>query len=85
MAAALAGEQEHAVKPYSSDPYGCRGVLRRKRETRNPQRRSHGYVFAAPELKPLLAFCGRGDGDLFEGTLPWDAWPAAAAAAASAL
>lgn len=37
------GEKENGYKPFERDLYGCHDFLGRKRRTRNPYRRFHGY------------------------------------------
>lgn len=37
------GEQENGYKPFEKDLYGCHDYLAKKRRSRNPYRRFHGY------------------------------------------
>lgn len=68
------GEFVHAVKPFSSDMYGCRGSLLKKKISRDPMRSSHGiigYQHVCPEMSELLRFCGNENGSIYDGVLPW--------------
>ena len=68
-AAARKGELKHAVVPFLSDPYGCASPgLTSKRKERNPYLRTAPYTLSAPEIAPLLAWCGPA---LYSGALPW--------------
>lgn len=53
------GELENAARPFESDPYGCHsGLLRSKREGRNPFKRTPPYELSCPEIRKLLKWCG---------------------------
>ena len=68
--AARKGELQHAVVPFSTDPYGCGApTLTAKRTERNPYLRSAPYPLSAPEMAGLLKWCGP---SLYKGRLPWD-------------
>lgn len=71
--AAETGEK-NAMAAFQKDPYGCRGNLRSKRRGRDPFHRTIPYELSAPELVPLLEWCGPG---LYQGaqSLPWARLP----------
>mmetsp|Transcript_37478 Transcript_37478/g.49388 ORF Transcript_37478/g.49388 Transcript_37478/m.49388 type:complete len:371 (-) Transcript_37478:270-1382(-) len=64
------GENQNALTPYITDPYGCHtDVLQGKRGERNPYRRFPPYRLSCPEIKGLLEWCGP---ELYSySTLPW--------------
>jgi hypothetical protein len=59
-----------AASQFRKDMYGCsNAALAKKRDSRNPFKRTIPYELACPELKALLKWCGPG---LFDTeTLPW--------------
>ena len=72
-----AGEIEvrHA---FSKDPYGCKGTLGKKRESRDPFNVGQPYTCSNPDLEGLMRVCegGGGGGGLggsrfYKGELPW--------------
>jgi hypothetical protein len=66
------GEITNAFKPFSHDPYGCRGVLLKKRLVRDPFVRTPPYALVCPEIRELLTYCGL---QTYSGALPWDKFP----------
>ncbi|KAF5101678.1 hypothetical protein D0Z00_000752 [Geotrichum galactomycetum] len=79
QAAAAQGERENAYLPFQADPFGCHDkVLQEKRILRNPYRRTPFYVFSAPEMFDLLAYCDK-NLHVFK-KLPWASTPRVAAA-----
>mmetsp|Transcript_99561 Transcript_99561/g.149099 ORF Transcript_99561/g.149099 Transcript_99561/m.149099 type:complete len:196 (-) Transcript_99561:290-877(-) len=66
---AVEGERKNSVVPFTSDPYGCHGSLKEKREGRNPWNVESPYPKGCPELRGLFEFCGDG---IYPGPLPWD-------------
>mmetsp|Transcript_22555 Transcript_22555/g.55824 ORF Transcript_22555/g.55824 Transcript_22555/m.55824 type:complete len:172 (-) Transcript_22555:74-589(-) len=63
------GELQNAAKPFEVDPYGCGGVLRKKRLERNPFYRTPPYPLSCPEMQDILSWCGP---DLIPTTMvPW--------------
>ncbi len=65
----MAGKQQNSVIPFLSDPYGCQGSLREKREGRNPWRIEAPYPKGCEELRGLFEHCGA---ETYSGPLPWD-------------
>jgi len=54
----IQGELQNAARPFESDPYGCGGVLRKKRIERNPFVRTAPYPLSCPEMQDILSWCG---------------------------
>ncbi|VVT55769.1 uncharacterized protein SAPINGB_P004729 [Magnusiomyces paraingens] len=77
-AAALEGERQNALLPFTNDPYGCTDpVLTAKRRKRNPFRRTNPYLLSCPELYELFTVCARDNlpkEDVFDA-LPWNIKP----------
>jgi len=71
-AQAAKGEFENGFRPFTTDVYGCREALTRKRRARNPHLRAHAYHLTAPELAALLEWCPADGTAIFPGPLPWD-------------
>ncbi|GAA5876767.1 hypothetical protein JCM16303_006280 [Sporobolomyces ruberrimus] len=65
------GERENGYKPFERDLYGCHDFLGKKRKSRNPYRRFHGYHSSAPELRGILEYCPETGDRVYEGKLPW--------------
>lgn len=55
-------------RAFSHDPYGCRGALRKKRESRDPFNVGQPYLCSNPELRGLMTHCGA---SRYKGKLPW--------------
>jgi len=66
------GENQNGYTPFSTDLYGCHGVLLEKRARRNPFYRFHPYHISSPELADLLDWCPTDKVSIFPGNLPWD-------------
>jgi hypothetical protein len=54
---------------YELDPYSSSPAFRAKRDSRNPFRRTPGYLQRCPELAGLVAHEGP---ELYSGTVPWN-------------
>eukprot|EP00270_Netrium_digitus_P017028 TRINITY_DN6185_c0_g6_i1.p1 TRINITY_DN6185_c0_g6~~TRINITY_DN6185_c0_g6_i1.p1 ORF type:complete len:282 (-),score=47.48 TRINITY_DN6185_c0_g6_i1:177-1022(-) len=67
-AGALAGE-EKTIAAFQSDPYGCQGLLKAKRQQRNPFARSLPYPMGCPEIQGIFRHCEQ---KLYSMWLPWD-------------
>lgn len=52
------GELQNSAKPFEDDPYGCGGVLRKKRLERNPFYRTAPYPLSCPEMQNIFSWCG---------------------------
>ena len=60
LAEATKGENENALQPFETDPYGCNSKeLTQKRQLRNPFARTAPYDLSCPAMKELFHFCGR--------------------------
>ncbi|KZV23181.1 hypothetical protein F511_05020 [Dorcoceras hygrometricum] len=53
---------------FQEDPYGCSGILRRKKLGRDPFHRSIPYPNGCPEIEGLFRYCGTAP---YPGSLPW--------------
>jgi len=65
-------EMRAAFAPFSKDPYGCadiKGILRQKRNNRNPFHRFHGYQTSCPEISGLFTYCQTAT---YPRSLPWE-------------
>ncbi|MBX7219865.1 MAG: hypothetical protein K1Y36_07955 [Blastocatellia bacterium] len=69
LEAAIRGEEQFALEPFSRSPYGGEPVLEQKRQARNPFQRTHSYHRTCPDLAALLNYR---ENTLFSGILPWD-------------
>ncbi|XP_073305359.1 uncharacterized protein C57A10.07-like [Primulina huaijiensis] len=65
--AALEGEAL-VRSQFQEDPYGCSGILRRKKLGRDPFHRSIPYPIGCPEIAGLFRYCGTAP---YPGSLPW--------------
>jgi len=50
-------EIKHSITNFQNDPFGCKGVLQKKKIDRNPFKRIHPYSNSCPELKEILDYC----------------------------
>ncbi|KAJ8599647.1 hypothetical protein CTAYLR_005390 [Chrysophaeum taylorii] len=62
--------ERRTLRTFLRDPFGCGRVLARKRQSRDPFRRSVPYGPRCPAMAPLLTHCGPTAS--FNHTLPWD-------------
>lgn len=50
-------EINHSIQNFYSDPYGCSGILKEKRKSRDPFNRIPSYISSCPDIKRLLNHC----------------------------
>ena len=64
--------QVEVRRAFSKDPYGCKGVLGKKRESRDPFNLGQPYLCSNPDLAGLMRHCkGGGGSGHYKGELPW--------------
>lgn len=63
--------EARAAAQFMTDPYGCRGELLEKKETRDPFATGPYADGRCPPFEELLDYCGD---TVYKGTLPWDGW-----------
>ncbi|KAK5840458.1 putative C57A10.07 [Gossypium arboreum] len=65
--AALKGEALVRTQ-FQHDPFGCIGLLKKKKVGRDPFHRSIPYPNGCPEIEGLFRYCGTAP---YQGSLPW--------------
>mmetsp|Transcript_6088 Transcript_6088/g.11221 ORF Transcript_6088/g.11221 Transcript_6088/m.11221 type:complete len:356 (+) Transcript_6088:170-1237(+) len=62
-------EQKNSIAHFTNDPYGCTGLLLKKKGQRNAFRREIPYPKGCPEMATLFTHCGT---QIYDGRVPWD-------------